>query len=73
MWTVIVLTTTHFKVGVDVLGDNVLGFGFVLTVDDVHVKFAFGTLEQRTQITDILAAFFNGLQEHAVIVGNNVS
>lgn len=56
---------THFKVGIDVLRDNVLGFGFVLTIDDVHVKFTLRALEQRPQIAHVLAAFFNGLQEHA--------
>lgn len=56
---------THFKVGIDVLGDNVLGFGFVLTIDDVHVQLALGALEQRPQLAHVLAALFNGLQEDA--------
>ena len=55
---------TYFKVRVDVFGNNVFGFGFVLTVDDVHVQLALVTFEQRTQFGHIFATFFDGLQEH---------
>ena len=63
----------HFKVGVDVLGDYVLGFGLILTVDNVHVKFSLVALKERAQVAHILAALFNGLQENAVGRENNVS
>lgn len=52
---------SYFEIGVDIFGNDVFGFGFVLTIDDVHVQFALGTFEQRAQIAYILAAFLNGL------------
>ena len=55
---------TYFKVRVDVFGNNVFGFGFILTVDDVHVQLALVTFEQWTQFGHIFATFFDGLQEH---------
>ena len=58
---------THFKVGVDVFRDNVLGFGFVLTIDDVHVQFSLMAFEEWTQIAHVLTTFLNGLKEHTEI------
>ena len=56
---------TDFEVGVDVLGDDVLGLGLVLEVDDVHVQLALVPLQQRPQFGHVLAALFNGLQKNA--------
>ena len=56
---------TYFEIGIDVFRNDVLGFGFVLTIDDVHVQLSFVAFEQRAQVADVLTALFNGLQEHA--------
>ena len=48
------------KVGVDVFGNDVLGFGLVLAVDDVHVQLSFVAFEQRPQLGHVLPALFDG-------------
>lgn len=60
---------THFKVSINILRDDILGLGLVLTVDDVHVKFALRTKEERTKFGYVLATFLNCLQEHTEGIG----
>ena len=59
---------TYFKVSIYVFGHDVLGLGLVLTIDDVHVKFALRAKEEWTELGHIFAAFFDGLQENAIAI-----
>ena len=56
-------TITHLKVGIDVLGHDKLGLGFVLTIDNVHLKLSVVLFEKVAKLHGVLHALLKILQK----------
>jgi hypothetical protein len=64
LFTFLQIALAYLKVGL-IFGHNIFGDGFVLAVDDVHVKFSLVPLEKRAQFLRLNDAAFKRLEEEA--------